>query len=200
MGFLLELTDERLAKVLAARKVPVTSETLATLRAGLGVLRSRYEMEAARDSPTKIRKDLVELCKSLSIVVDKLECDAGLYTAMMPDDSSDAWVLRRHILEQQRALLAAAERASKLFRAKSSGGRRREPETGFLIQAYNLFAKLIGERPGIAGPAHRFTMQCAELLGLGSVVPKDETLYRKTLTRWLRPKGSGVPETFNTKK
>jgi hypothetical protein len=190
----MELTNEQLEEALKATGIPISSETLTILRDGLGVLRSRYEMETVRNSPIKIREDFVRLCKSLSIVVDKLECDAGLYTAMMLDDSSDAWDLRRHLIEQQRALLAAVERASKLFLRRGRPGRRRSPQTGFLIQAYNLLAELIRARPGIAGPAQQFTMQCAELLGLGSIVPKDLTLYRKNLTLWLRPKNSAVPK------
>jgi hypothetical protein len=195
----MNLTNEQLAEVLKGAGVSISSETLTILRDGLGVLRSRYEMETARDSPIKIREDFVRLCKSLSIVVDKLERDAGLYTAMMVDDSSDAWDLRRHLIEQQRALLAAVERASKLFLRKGRSGRRRDPATGFLIQAYTLLATLIAKRPGIAGPAHRFTMQCAEILGLGSIVPKNESSYRKGLTLWLRHKDSAAPKHFTRK-
>jgi hypothetical protein len=190
-----EITDEQLAAVLNARKVPVSSETLTILRTGLDTLRSQYEMDAARDSPIKIRKDLVELCKSLRIVIEKIETDAGVYAAMMLDDPPDTWEQRRHLLEQQRVLLAAAEQASKLFLRKGKSGRRRDLETRFFIQAHSLLAELIGERPGVAGPAHQFTMQCAELLGLGgSLVPKKEGSYRKKLTGWLRPKKSAVPK------
>jgi hypothetical protein len=156
----MELTDERLAEVLVARKVPVSRETLTILRAGLGMLRSRYEMETARNSPTKIREDLVELCESLSIVVDKFECDAGLYVAMKLDDSSpDAWDLRRYLLEQQRALLAAAERASKLFIGKSSPGAGGNRRPGSLFKPTTYWPSLLESGQGSPGP--RISSRCS---------------------------------------
>jgi hypothetical protein len=65
--------------------------------------------------------------------------------------------------------------------------RGQNPETWFFLAAHDLFVKLTdNEKPGIAGPLHRFTKHCAALIDERIAVPEGENAFQKRLTAALR--------------
>jgi hypothetical protein len=61
--------------------------------------------------------------------------------------------------------------------------RQQDPETWFFLAVHDLYSEITGNpKPGIAGPLHRFTKRCAELVNAGIAVPESENSFQKRLT------------------
>jgi hypothetical protein len=180
----MEITDEQLRAALAAVKIPVTPEALATLRAGLPFLKQGYDLNAARGSPKEMRTKIDALCAALSTGIALLEGEVGVRVGSGNFDGLWTSPAQRRILKYQRALLSRAERNLALFSTQQLA-RKRSPETGFYIQVFNLLIKLTPDRKhGVADPSYQFTRHCAALIGLDDIVA-DYDSYRITLNRWI---------------
>jgi hypothetical protein len=61
--------------------------------------------------------------------------------------------------------------------------RQQDPETWFFLAVHDLYSKITGNcEPAIAGPLHRFTKRCAELVNRDIAVPESENSFQKRLT------------------
>jgi hypothetical protein len=61
--------------------------------------------------------------------------------------------------------------------------RAQTPETWFFLAVHDLFSALTGSpEPGVAGPLHRFTENCAALINAEIIVPERENSFQKRLT------------------
>jgi len=184
----MEMTSGRLSAILAAGRILVTQEALATLRAGLTVIGWDYFL--ARFASKKIKtdadleKDLSRLYPACGTIIDLLENDMSggcQIEAML----SDAWhgnplpglirELRLLISKIETALAVAAQGRTLKKRTQNS-------ETRLFLATYDLFCEITGnDEPGIAGPLHRFTKQCAALIDSNIVVPETENSFQKRL-------------------
>ena len=87
------------------------------------------------------------------------------------------------LVEELRSLSCRIEIA--LAMAKQDGAvkkRQQNPETWFFLEVYDLFSRLAGNpEPGVAGPLHRFTQNCATLIDPSIAVSKSENSFQKRL-------------------
>jgi hypothetical protein len=185
----MDLTHGRLRATLVAGKIPVTGEALAILSAGLSTMGHGYQIEKAisetAKTDTEITKDLSRLHVACRTVVDVLEADlsgSGQIEAMLADPWRGSQVPR--LVDELRSLSPRIEIA--LAMAAQDGAikkRQQNPETWLFLAVHDLFSEMTGNpQPGIAGPLHRFTQNCAALIDPGIIVPKGENSFQKRMT------------------
>jgi hypothetical protein len=181
----MKLTEGRLKATLIAGKIPVTEEALKTLIAGLSTIGQVYHIEKAiRESgktDVELKTDLSRLDTACRTVVDILDADmTGLcqLEAILSDPWRGSQVPR--LVEELRSLSSRIETALAMAKQdKSIKKRQQNPETWFLLAVHDLFSKIIDNpKPGIAGPLHRFTKHCAELIDAGITVPEGENSFQ----------------------
>jgi hypothetical protein len=68
--------------------------------------------------------------------------------------------------------------------------RRTEPENWLFYKFYQAYEEIKGARPGIAGPLYRFTMECAELLGIK--VRMNQDTFRMRMQRILNEQRKNI--------
>ena len=185
----MDLTHGRLRATLVAGKIPVTDEALAILSAGLSTIGHGYQIEKAisetAKTDTELKKDLSRLRVACRTVVDILEPDlsgSGQIEAMLADPWRGSQVPL--LVQELRSLSPRIDMA--LAMAAQNGAikkRQQDPKTWFFLAVHDLFSTMIGNpEPGIAGPLHRFTKRCAELVNAGIAVPTSENSFQKRLT------------------
>jgi hypothetical protein len=184
----MELTKGRLRAALVAGKIPLTDGAFKNLIAGLSAIGQGYHMEKAISESGKtdveLKRDLSRLYTACRTFVDILSTDmTGL--SQIEVILSDPWRGDQvpRLVEDLRALSLRIETA--LTMAEQDGAlkkRQQNPETWFLLAAHDLFSKMTNNtEPGIAGPLHRFTKHCAELIDAGIAVPESENSFQKRL-------------------
>jgi hypothetical protein len=185
----MELIVGRLRAALVAGKIPITDEAVAMLRGGLTTIRHGYHIERAigerSKTDTELKSDLSRLNAACRTVVDILATDLGglgQIEAMLTDTWRGSQVPQ--IVEELRSLCSRVEIALALVTQNGLVKKRRQyPETWFFLAVHDLYSEITGtDQPGIAGPLHRFTKSCAELVDPNIVVPKGENAFRKRLT------------------
>jgi hypothetical protein len=185
----MEPTHGRLRAALIAGKISVTDKALAILTAGLAAIGQGYHIEGAisetAKTDTELKKDLSRLYAACRTVVDVLDADmSGL--CQIEVMLSDPWRGSQvpGLVEQLRSLSSRTGMA--LAMAAQNGAirkRQQDPETWFFLAVHDLYSEITGNpEPGIAGPLHRFTKHCAELVNAGIAVPESENSFRKRLT------------------
>ena len=185
----MEPTHGRLRAALIAGKISVTDKALAILTAGLAAIGQGYHIERAisemAKTDTELKKDLSRLHAACRTVVDVLDADmSGL--CQIEVMLSDPWRGSQvpGLVEQLRSLSSRVGIA--LAMAAQNGAirkRQQDPETWFFLAVHDLYNEITGNpKPGIAGPLHRFTKHCAELVNAGIAVPESENSFQKRLT------------------
>jgi len=185
----MEPTHGRLRAALIAGKISVTDKALAILTAGLAAIGQGYHIERAiseaAKTDTELKKDLSRLDAACRTVVDVLDADvSGL--CQIEVMLSDPWRGSQvpGLVEQLRSLSSRIGMA--LAMAARNGAirkRQQDPETWFFLAVHDLYSEITGNpEPGIAGPLHRFTKHCAELINPGIAVPESENSFQKRLT------------------
>ena len=182
------LPKGRLKAALVAGKIPVTDEAFKTLSLGLRAIGQGYHMEKAihesGKTDVKLKKDLSRLYTACRTFVDILSADmTGLW--QIEAILSDLWRGNQvpRLVEELRALSLRIETALTIAEQNGAQKRRQQnPETWFLLAVHDLFSKMTNNtEPGIAGPLHRFTKHCAELIDAGIAVPERENSFQKRL-------------------
>jgi len=185
----MEPTHGRLRAALIAGKISVTDKALAILTAGLAAIGQGYHIERAiseaAKTDTELKKDLSRLDAACRTVVEVLDADvSGL--CQIEVMLSDPWRGSQvpGLVEQLRSLSSRIGMA--LAMAARNGAirkRQQDPETWFFLAVHDLYSEITGNpEPGIAGPLHRFTKHCAELINPGIAVPESENSFQKRLT------------------
>jgi hypothetical protein len=185
----MEPTDGRLRAALIAGNIPVTDKALSILIAGLAPIGQGYHIEkvisGTAKTDTELRKDLSRLHTACLTIVDILDADmSGLrqIEVMLSDPWRGSQIPR--LVEELRSLSSRIDMA--LAMAKQNGAikkRQQDPATWFFLAVHDLYAEITGNpEPGIAGPLHRFTKRCAELVNAGIAVPTSENSFQKRLT------------------
>jgi len=184
----MELTHGRLKAALIAGKIPVTNRALALLRAGLATIARGYHLNKvlkAAKTPTQLRKQLSRLSEACRTFLDVLDVDLnglGQIEALL----SDTWPCGHlaRVVGDLRAVYPRLEMAMFMVEQEQvKVPRRQNPKTWFLLAVHDLFSEITGEaEPGVAGPLHRFTKRCAELIDPGIDVPEGENSFHKRLT------------------
>jgi hypothetical protein len=198
----LEPTNGRLRAALATGKVPVTDAAIDALRTGLATVANGYRIEKAADAAkttSELGKTLFELHASLRTVVRILTADlagSGQIDALLSDGLWHRHRLQNYLHSTQ-SLLIDLDTACVVFsqeRAVSTvkKGRRQDLATWFMLAAHDLYSALTEDSdPGIAGPLHRFTQRCAELVSLDIVIPRNEGAFTGRLNAALRRRKTG---------
>jgi len=185
----MELPHGRLRATLVAGKIPASEEAITLLSSGLSTVGHGYHIEKvisrAGKTDVELQKDLSRLYAACRTVVEVLDADmSGLYQieAMLSDPYHGSPVPQ--IVEQLRMLSGRiALSLAVLEQNRAIKKRQQNPETWFFVAVYDLFAALTGNpEPGIAGPLHRFTKRCAELIDPAIGVPKSENSFQKRLS------------------
>jgi hypothetical protein len=184
----MDLIYGRLRAALRAEKIPVSEEKLATLRAGLNTIGHDYGIEKAirnAKTDTELKKELSRLCAAWRTVVDVLDADLNgscQIEAMLADPWRGSQVPR--LVEELRSLLPGLETALAIVQQSGTTKKRQQdPETVLFLAVHDLFSKMSGDqKPGIAGPLHRFTRHCAALVDSSIAVPESENSFQKRLT------------------
>jgi hypothetical protein len=184
----MELIAGRLRAALVAGKIPITDEAVAMLRGGLTTIGHGYHIERAigeMSTDTELKSDLSRLNAACRTVVDILATDLGglgQIEAMLTDTWRGSQVPQ--IVEELRSLRSRVEIALALVTQNGLvKTRQQNPETWLFLAVHDLYSEISGtDQPGIAGPLHRFTKSCAELVDPNIVVPKGENAFRKRLT------------------
>jgi hypothetical protein len=185
----MEPTHGRLRAALIAGKISVTDKALGILTTGLAAIGHGYHIERAiseaAKTDTELKKDLSRLDAACRTVVDVLDADvSGL--CQIEVMLSDPWRGSQvpGLVEQLRSLSSRIGMA--LAMAAQNGAirkRQQDPETWFFLAVHDLYSEITGNpEPGIAGPLHRFTKHCAELINPGIAVPESENSFQKRLT------------------
>jgi hypothetical protein len=178
----------RLKAALIAGKIGVTDEALAVLSAELTTIGYGYRIEkwvsAKVKTDTDLKQDLSRLHTACRTVVDVFDADLSgscQIEAILSDPWHGSQVPR--LVEELRSLSSRIEIA--VMMAKQDGAikkRQQNPETWFLLAVHDLFSRLTGNpEPGIAGPLHRFTKNCAPLIDPRIAVPESENSFQKRL-------------------
>ena len=178
----------RLRAALIAGTIRVTDEALERLSTELATIGHGYWIErligASAKTDTELEKDLARRHAACRTIVEVFDADmngACQIEAMLSDPWHGSQV--PSFVEELRSLSSRIDIA--LAMAKQGGlARRRQqnPETWFFIAVHDLFSRLTGNsEPGIAGPLHRFTQSCAELIDPSIVVPESENSFQKRL-------------------
>ena len=178
----------RLRAALIAGKIGVTDEALVALSAELTRIKLGYRIEKCISTEartdTELKKDLSRLHTACRTVVEVFDADmsgACQIEAMMSDPWRGSQMPR--LVEELRSLSSRIESA--LAMAKQDGAikkRQQNPETWLFLEVYDLFSRLTGNpEPGVAGPLHRFTQNCATLIDPSIVVPDGENSFQKRL-------------------
>ena len=186
---IMKVSEGRLRATLIAGKIPVTDKTLAMLRAGLTTIGHGYHIDkwisTRAKTDTELKKDFSRLLAACRTVVDVLDADMK-GSCQIEAILSDCWNGPQipQLVEQLRPLCLRLETA--LAMAAQDGRikkRPQTPETSFFLAVHDLFSTLTGSsEPGIAGPLHRFTENCAALINAEIIVPKRENSFQKRLT------------------
>jgi hypothetical protein len=185
----MELFRGRLQATLVAGRIPVTDKAFTILRAGLTTIGHGYHIEKVISGPAKsdaeLRKDLTRLHVACRTVVEVLDADlsgAGQIEPMLSDPWRGSQIPR--LVEELQLLCSRIEMAlAALEQNRAIKKRQQNPETWFFLAVHDLFATMTGNpEPGIAGPLHRFTKNCAELIDAGIAVPEGENSFQKRLT------------------
>jgi hypothetical protein len=184
----MELIAGRLRAALVAGKIPITDEAVAMLRGGLTTIGHGYHIERAigeMSTDTELKSDLSRLNAACRTVVDILETDLGglgQIEAMLTDTWRGSQVPQ--IVEELRSLRSRVEIALALVTQNGLvKTRQQNPETWLFLAVHDLYSEISGtDQPGIAGPLHRFTKYCADLVDPNIVVPEGENAFRKRLT------------------
>jgi hypothetical protein len=185
----MEPSHGRLRAALTAGKISVTDEALAILRIGLGAIGQGYHIEkvisGTAKTDTELKKDLSRLYAACRTIVDILDADiSGL--CQIEVMLSDPWRGSQvpGLVNELRSLSSRIDTA--LAMAAQNGAirkRQQNPETWFFMAVHDLYSEITGNRePAIAGPLHRFTKRCAELVNPGIAVPESENSFQKRLT------------------
>lgn len=185
----MELPHGRLRATLVAAKIPATEEAIALLSTGLSTVGHGYYIEKVISGSGKtnnqLHKELSRLDVACRTVVEILDADmSGLcqIEAMLTDPYHGSSVPQA--VEQLRLLCGRIPLLLAIFEQNRTIKKRQQnPETWFFVAVYDLFAALTGNpEPGIAGPLHRFTQRCAELIDPAINVPTSENSFQKRLT------------------
>jgi hypothetical protein len=184
----MELTPGRLKAALSAGKIPTTDKALTILRIGLITIARGYHVEKVisgmAKSDTELQKDLLQLQAACRTLIDVFADDlrgTGQIEAILSDPWHGSRILR--LVEELRSLSPKIKMALLMATQDGTTKRRRQnPETWFFLAVHDLFSEITGEEPGIAGPLHRFTKNCAALIDETITVPKNENSFHKRLT------------------
>jgi len=191
----------RLRAALIAGTIRVTDEALERLSTELVTIGRGYWIERligeSAKTDTELEKDLARLHAACRTIVEVFDADmngACQIEAMLSDPWHGSQVPR--LVEGLRSLSLRVDIA--LAMAKQDGAIRRRqqnPDTWFFIAVHDLFSRLTGDpEPGIAGPLHRFTKSCAELIDQRIAVSENENSFQKRLKAALarRARKNGV--------
>jgi hypothetical protein len=134
---------------------------------------------------TELKKDLSRLYAACRTVVDILDADiSGL--CQIEVMLSDPWRGSQvpGLVNELRSLSSRIGTALAMAaQNRAIRKRQQDPETWFFLAVHDLYSEITGNpEPGIAGPLHRFTKRCAELVNPGIAVPESENSFRKRLT------------------
>jgi hypothetical protein len=185
----MEPTYGRLKAALIAGKISATEKALEILSAGLAAIGQGYHIEkvisGTAKTDTKLGKDLSRLHAACRTVVDMLDADMS-GSCQIEVMFSDPWRGSQipRLVDELRSLSSRIDVA--LAMAEQNGAirkRQQNPETWFFLAVHDLYSEITGNpEPGIAGPLHRFTKRCAELVNAGIAVPTSENSFQKRLT------------------
>jgi hypothetical protein len=183
----MELTRGRLRAALIAGKIPTTDRALAMLGVGLSTIAREYHINkviSGAKTNIELKKDLFRLRAACRTLIDILSADLsgmGQIEAILSDPGRDSQMPR--LVEELRSLFPKIDIAWLMATQDATTKRRRQnTETWFFLAVHDLFSEITGEEPGIAGPLHRFTKNCAELIDETITVPKNENSFHKRLT------------------
>jgi hypothetical protein len=184
----MELIQGRLRATLIAGKIPITDEALTILSAGLTTIGHGYHIEKVisetAKTDTELKKDLSRVNVGCRAVVDVFDADLSgscQIEAMLSDPWRGSQVPQ--LIEELRSLSRQIEII--LVMATQNGAikkRQQDPETWFFLAVHDLFSEMTDLEPGIAGPLHRFTKNCAALIDTRITVPERENSFQKRLT------------------
>jgi hypothetical protein len=189
----MELQRGRLKATLIAGGIRPTDKALSIVSVGLGIISHGYHIERVISSEVKTKaelaKELGQLHAAFCTVIGILDADMnGLNEIGAP--LSEALYGRGigEFVEELRTLSSHTALYLNILAQNTAIRRRRQnPETWFFLAAHDLFATLTDdEKPGIAGPLHRFTKYCAALIDERIKVPESENAFQKRLTAALR--------------
>jgi hypothetical protein len=178
----------RLRAALIAGKINVTDGALETLSTELATIGHGYRIERLiaekAKTDTELEKDLARLhtaCRTVIEVFDGDMSGAFQIEAMLSDPRHGSQVPR--LVEELRSLSLRVDIALTMVKQDGAIKRRgQNPETWFFIAVHGLFSRLTeNPEPGIAGPPHRFTKSCAELIDPSIAVPESENSFQKRL-------------------
>jgi hypothetical protein len=184
----MELTHGRLKAALIAGTIPVTDQALAILQVGLATIARGYHLNkvlGAVKTPIKLRKELSRLYRACRTLLDVLDADLnglGQIEALLSDTWPGGELAR--VVGDLRTVYTGLEMTMRMVaQEQAKTPRRQNPATWFLLAVHDLFSAITGEaEPGIAGPLHRFTKRCAELIDPGIDIPESENSFHKRLT------------------
>ena len=184
----MELTPGRLKAALIAGTIPVTDQALAILQAGLATIARGYHLNkvlGAVKTPIELRKELSRLYRACRTLLGGLDADLnglGQIGALLSDTWPGGELAR--VVGDLRAVYTGLEVIMRMVaQEQAKTPRRQNPATWFLLAMHDLFSAITGEaEPGIAGPLHRFTKRCGELIDPGIDVPESENSFHKRLT------------------
>lgn len=185
---LLELNRGRLKATLIAGRISPTDEALATLSAGLAAISHGYQIERMISDEVKtdaeLGKELTKLQAAFRSAIGILDADMN-GTGQIESLLSDPWRVSRipEFLEELRSQFSRIEiLLTMLAQNNAIKKRRQNPETWLFLAVHDLCATITGDaEPGIAGPLHRFTQRCAELIDPRIKVPESKNSFQKRL-------------------
>jgi hypothetical protein len=192
-----EIDRGRLRAALVAGKIPVSDDTIAVLAMGLRQIRDRYRLHRiaeAKASVGEVRKRLSALRGAADEMALILNADLGglreieTLLGAFGFDGMANFAERLHCLQNATEQAWTMTRVEAEHRKTDMHRRSREPETWVFLDIHDLMAGLKGKRSGVAGPLHRFTVRCCELIGPDIVVP-DLSAFKKRMSIALGKEG-----------
>jgi hypothetical protein len=197
-----------IGRVLSRGNLPQNQETVSALALGLWTIGQSYRLIKLSITQPPIRKLLSSLqqianlsSRQAKIFEEDTAAGGQLETLLFTRSNINALEFIKNLRELEesaehfRAILEQDARvrqnASKLGSACDGAPprHRAEPETWLYLALHDLYEALIRRKPGIAGPLHRFTEECAAIVDPQVHVPPREA-FQSRLRAALKRRGT----------